>query len=101
MLPLPPASQRIGRRPEDLLVVSLMPCVRKQGEADRLPFATPSGAREVDHVLTTRELGAVLRRRDVDLAGLPAAAYDDPLGSGSGAAVLFGSTGGVMEAALR
>lgn len=96
-----PCSQRIGRRPEDLLVVSVMPCVRKQGEADRLPYQTHSGARDVDHVLTTRDLGALLREAGLDLAALPDSPHDDFLGEGTGAAALFGTTGGVMEAALR
>ena len=78
-----------------------MPCVRKQGEADR-PWYALVGQRDVDHVITTHELGGLLQ--GVDLAALAPSPYDDPLGppgSQSGSGVLFGTTGGVMEAALR
>jgi len=82
-------------------VVSLMPCTAKKHEADLPQFATPGGGRDVDYVLTTRELGRMLRMRRIPLASLPPTAFDDPLGESSGAAALFGATGGVAEAAAR
>lgn len=94
-------SETLNRPDTDLDVVSIMPCVRKQGEADRAPFHTPSGAREVDHVLTTRDIADLIKRRGIDFASLPDAHFDDFLGMGSGAGAIFGSSGGVMEAALR
>eukprot|EP00887_Chlorella_sp_A99_P003165 scaffold9.g3165.t1 len=94
-------SQKIGLSAHDIRVVSIMPCVKKQGEADRIMMQTAEGAREVDHVLTTKDLGQILRDKGIDFAALPDEEFDEFLGAGSGAAALFGSTGGVMEAALR
>jgi iron only hydrogenase large subunit-like protein len=80
--------------------VSIMPCVAKKDEARR-----PQVRGDVDYVLTTRELGRMLRLQRVPVASLPSegaeSRYDDPLGAGTGAGVLFGASGGVMEAALR
>jgi iron only hydrogenase large subunit-like protein len=92
-----------GRDPASLQVVSIMPCVRKQGEADRPWYAEGSDPprRDVDHVLTTVELAALLTDAGIDVSTLEAEPYDDPLGAQSGSGVLFGTTGGVMEAALR
>ena len=84
-----------------LKVVSIMPCTAKKHEADLAQFSTPEGGRDVDFVLTTRELGRMLRNRRVPLASLPPTAFDDPLGESTGAGVLFGATGGVAEAAAR
>lgn len=93
---------RAGVAPQDVCLVSVMPCVRKQGEADRPWFNTTGLARDIDHVITTRDLGQLLRDAGVaDLLRLPPAEFDDPLGQSSGAGALFGTTGGVMEAALR
>ncbi|GAB4814569.1 hypothetical protein N2152v2_001615 [Parachlorella kessleri] len=94
-------SHKMGVDPRDLVVASIMPCVRKQGEADRIMFHTNSGAREVDHVITTRELGALIKEGGIDFASLTESPFDDLLDVGSGAAAIFGTTGGVMEAALR
>lgn len=58
-------------------------------------------ARDVDHVITTVELGKILQERGINLQELPEGSFDSPLGEGTGGAVLFGTTGGVMEAALR
>lgn len=71
-----------------------------QGEADREWFVT-GNARDVDHVITTAELGKVLVERGIKLNELEESAFDNPLGEGSGGGLLFGTTGGVMEAALR
>lgn len=57
--------------------------------------------RDVDHVITMKELGPILKERGINIAELPSTPFDDPLGYGSGAGVLFGTTGGVMEAAVR
>ena len=89
-----------GLDPDRVRVVSIMPCVRKQGEADR-PWFQESGRRDVDHVLTTVEVGQMFKEAGVDLTVLEPEPYDAPLGAESGSGVLFGSSGGVMEAALR
>jgi iron only hydrogenase large subunit-like protein len=90
-----------GVPPEKLVSVSVMPCVRKQGEADRPWFATTGVARDVEHVITTVELAKALQERGIDPEALPEEEFDSPLGVGSGGGQLFGTTGGVMEAALR
>lgn len=95
-------AEKIGKRSNEISVVSVMPCVRKQGEADRMMFHTPDGAaREVDHVITTKDLAAMCKEKGIDFASLPDEEFDEFLGIGTGAAALFGTTGGVMEAALR
>jgi NADH-quinone oxidoreductase subunit G/NADP-reducing hydrogenase subunit HndD len=80
--------------------VSIMPCTAKKYEAAR-PEMNSSGFQDVDAVLTTRELGRMLKQAGIDLAGLPEEKYDDPFGLSTGAGVIFGASGGVMEAALR
>lgn len=94
-------SEVSGTKPEDICMCSVMPCTRKQGEADRPWFNTTGSARDVDHVITTDELAKLFKERGIDLPNLPEDKFDDPLGEGSGGALLFGTTGGVMEAALR
>ncbi|EFJ50358.1 iron hydrogenase [Volvox carteri f. nagariensis] len=95
-------AEKKGISPSDISMVSIMPCVRKQGEADRDWFCSGgAGVRDVDHVITTAELGNILKERNINLPELPEGGWDEPLGSGSGAGVVFGTTGGVMEAALR
>lgn len=87
--------------PRRMRVISIMPCTAKKEEARRPAFA-PNGVRDVDVVLTTREFARLLEREGVDLAALPPSVYDNPwMGDYSGAAAIFGATGGVMEAALR
>ncbi|MFB3880459.1 MAG: NADH-dependent [FeFe] hydrogenase, group A6 [Armatimonadota bacterium] len=86
--------------PAKVVVVSIMPCVAKKFECER-PEMNASGYRDVDYVLTTRELGQMLREAGIDLSKLTAGEYDNPLGGSTGAAVIFGASGGVMEAALR
>jgi len=93
-------AEREGIDPAKMVVVSVMPCVAKKFEAQR-PEMRASGYQDVDYVLTTRELGQMLREAGVDLTKLPESDYDRPLGASTGAAVIFGATGGVMEAALR
>lgn len=88
---------------EDIVVTSIMPCVRKQGEADRpVPSAvTESGHRHVDHVVTTKNLACMIKDAGIDFNALPDGHFDSFMGYGTGGALLFGSTGGVLEAALR
>ena len=93
-------AQKIGVKPENLVVVSVMPCQAKKYEAARPEFA-PNGIRDIDYVVTTRELCKMFREAGVNLANLEDAEYDSPLGESTGAAVIFGVTGGVLEAALR
>lgn len=93
-------AQAAGVAPEDMYVVSIMPCTAKKFEAAR-PEMNDSGYRDVDAVLTTRELGRMLKQGGVDFNNLPDGQFDDPLGKSTGAAAIFGATGGVMEAALR
>ena len=91
---------KIGKRAEDLVVVSVMPCTAKKYEAQR-PEMAASGVRDVDHVLTTRELARMIRQANLAFRELPDGEMDAPLGLSSGAADIFANTGGVMEAALR
>ncbi|WP_324716609.1 NADH-dependent [FeFe] hydrogenase, group A6 [Carboxydochorda subterranea] len=86
--------------PARLSVVSVMPCTAKKFEAER-PEMGRDGMRDVDAVLTTRELARMIREAGIDFASLPEEDFDEPLGLSTGAAALFGATGGVMEAALR
>lgn len=94
-------AEEAGVTPDKICAVSVMPCVRKQGEADRPWFNTTGLARDVDHVITTVELGKVFVERGIKLQELEPEEFDNPLGEGSGGALLFGTTGGVMEAAIR
>jgi iron-only hydrogenase group A len=93
-------AQKLGKKAEDIFVVSIMPCVAKKFEANR-PEMCDSGARDVDAVLTTRELGRMIKQASIDFAALPDGEMDSPLGLSTGAADIFANTGGVMEAALR
>ncbi len=93
-------AEKIGVKPEDLIVVSIMPCQAKKYEAARPEFAH-NGIRDVDYVVTTRELCKMFHEAGVSLAHMPDSNYDSPLGKSTGAADIFGVTGGVLEAALR
>jgi len=93
-------AQKLNLRPEQIFVVSIMPCTAKKYECGR-PEMNGSGTRDVDVVLTTRELGKMIRGAGLDFAGLPDEEMDAPLGLSTGAADIFANTGGVMEAALR
>nr|WNF20810.1 hydrogenase [synthetic construct] len=96
-------AEKKGIAPKDMVMVSIMPCTRKQSEADRDWFCVDADPtlRQLDHVITTVELGNIFKERGINLPELPDSDWDQPLGLGSGAGVLFGTTGGVMEAALR
>jgi NADH-quinone oxidoreductase subunit G/NADP-reducing hydrogenase subunit HndD len=93
-------AEKAGVDPANMVVVSIMPCTAKKFECER-PEMNSSGYKDVDFVLTTRELGQMLREAGIDFSQLSEEQYDDPLGTSTGAAVIFGATGGVMEAALR
>lgn len=89
-----------GINPEDIVTVALMPCSAKKFECNR-PEMNSSGFKDVDFGLTTRELGKMIREAGIYLPELPKSNFDDPFGEASGAGLIFGATGGVMEAALR
>ncbi|UMZ72774.1 NADH-dependent [FeFe] hydrogenase, group A6 [Natranaerofaba carboxydovora] len=89
-----------GIDPESVFVVSVMPCTAKKFEAKR-PEMENKGLRDVDAVLTTRELSRMIKEAGIDFWGLEEGVYDNPLGIQTGAATIFGATGGVCEAALR
>lgn len=89
-----------GIDPKNIFVVSVMPCTAKKFEAAR-PEMSAAGYPDVDVVLTTRELARMIKEAGVDFTSLPDSDFDDPMGNASGAGVIFGATGGVMEAALR
>ncbi len=93
-------ASKLSKRPEQIVVVSIMPCTAKKFECQR-PEMDISGARDVDIVLTTRELGKMIRAAGIDFDSLPDEEMDAPLGLSTGAADIFANTGGVMEAALR
>jgi NADP-reducing hydrogenase subunit HndD len=86
--------------PKNVVSVSIMPCTAKKFEANR-PEMRSSGYKDVDYVLTTRELAKMIRQAGVDFKKLKEDSYDSIMGKSTGAAVIFGATGGVMEAALR
>jgi len=93
-------AQKAGLDPADIFVVSIMPCTAKKFEAGREEM-NGSGHTDVDVVLTTRELGRMLKEAGIDFNALAEEEYDAPFGITTGAGVIFGATGGVMEAALR
>ena len=96
-------AQRKGIDPKDIFVVSIMPCTSKKTESSREEMRNPkTGLRDVDAVLTTREIARMIKQSGIDFTRLPDEGPDmDLLGEYTGAAVIFGATGGVMEAALR
>ncbi|ADH60605.1 hydrogenase, Fe-only [Thermoanaerobacter mathranii subsp. mathranii str. A3] len=93
-------AEKEGLNPEDIYVVSIMPCTAKKLEIER-PEMQHNGIKDVDAVLTTRELARMIKEMGIDFVNLPDEEYDEPLGMSTGAGVIFGATGGVMEAALR
>ena len=93
-------AEKMGIDPSKIFVVSIMPCTAKKYESQR-PEMWDSGARDVDIVLTTRELGRMIKEAGIDFVNLPDDKQDAPLGMSTGAADIFANTGGVMEAALR
>ncbi len=93
-------AQKKNIEAKDMVSVSIMPCTAKKYEANR-PEMRDSGFQDVDYVLTTRELAIMIKQAGLDFMKLPDEKYDSFMGDSSGAAVIFGATGGVMEAALR
>ena len=93
-------AEKMGIKREDLVVVSVMPCLAKKYECKREEFSV-NGNPDVDYVLSTRELARLIKQFNLDLKEMPTEDYDDPLGESTGAAVIFGATGGVIEAAAR
>jgi len=93
-------AQKIGVDPAKIFSVSIMPCTAKKFERQR-PELRDSGFADVDAVLTTRELAKMIKTAGMDFHALPDEQFDEPMGISTGAGLLFGATGGVMEAALR
>ena len=92
-------AEKMGIPREKLVVVSIMPCLAKKYECDRPEFKT-NGNPDVDYSLSTREIARLIKRSNITLASLPDSDFDMPLGESTGAGVIFGASGGVMEAAL-
>lgn len=93
-------AEKNNLKPEDVFVVSVMPCTSKKTESSRDEMEV-EGNRDVDAVITTRELAKMIKQSKLDFVNLPDEDFDNPLGESTGAAVIFGATGGVMEAAIR
>ena len=93
-------AEKIGVEPQDMFVVSVMPCTAKKFEIEREEMVN-NGVQNVDAVITTRELAEMIKTAGIDFVNLPDSDFDKPLGLSTGAADIFGVTGGVMEAALR
>ena len=93
-------AEKMGLKREDIVVVSIMPCLAKKYECQRDEFKV-DGNPDVDIVLSTRELAELIKTYNIDLSEVPPQDFDDPLGESTGAAVIFGATGGVIEAATR
>ncbi len=93
-------AEKMGLDPKNIVMVSIMPCTAKKFEIGR-PDQSAAGVPDVDYSLTTRELGRMIERAGILFNSLPDEKFDDPLGISTGAGVIFGATGGVMEAALR
>lgn len=93
-------AEKNGLDPDNVIVVSVMPCIAKKAEAKR-PELTKDEHNNVDIVVTTRELGRMIKEAGIDFEKLPDSEYDRPLGITTGASVIFGTSGGVIEAAVR
>ena len=93
-------AEKLKIKREDLVVVSIMPCVAKKYESGREEFSV-NGNPDVDYALTTRELARLINLSNIDFKSLPDENFDQPLGESTGAGVIFGTTGGVIEAAVR
>ncbi len=93
-------AQKKGIDPKDIVSVAVMPCSAKKFECNR-PEMSDSGFKDVDYGLTTRELAQMIKEAGIYLPEMPKSNFDDPFGEASGAGLIFGATGGVMEAALR
>ena len=93
-------AEKLGVKREDMVVVSIMPCLAKKYEAQRDEFKV-DGNPDVDYSITTRELAHLIKQANMDITKLEKQEFDQPMGESTGAGVIFGATGGVIEAALR
>lgn len=93
-------AEKMHINPEDIVVVSVMPCIAKKAEASRTEL-TKDDESNVDIVVTTREIAAMMKEAGIDLPNLPDGEFDKMMGESTGASVIFGTTGGVIEAAVR
>jgi NADH-quinone oxidoreductase subunit G/NADP-reducing hydrogenase subunit HndD len=93
-------AQKKNLKPENISVVSIMPCLAKKAEAKR-PELTKDDHSNVDIVITTREFGRMMKSAGIDFANLPDSEFDKMMGESTGASIIFGTTGGVIEAATR
>jgi NADH-quinone oxidoreductase subunit G/[NiFe] hydrogenase diaphorase moiety small subunit len=93
-------AKQAGLDPQNIVTVALMPCSAKKFECNR-PEMCASGYKDIDYGLTTRELAKMIREAGIDLPMMPKSDFDDPFGSATGSGVIFGASGGVMEAAIR
>ncbi len=94
-------AEKMGIPRENLIVVSIMPCLAKKYECSRDEFKTAEGDPDVNYSISTRELASLIKRANIDFNRLEEEEFDQPLGESTGAGVIFGASGGVMEAALR
>ncbi len=93
-------AEQIKTKREDMVVVSVMPCLAKKYECQRDEFST-DGNPDVDYSITTREMAQLIKRANIEFNSLPDEDFDNPMGESTGAGVIFGTTGGVIEAAVR
>ena len=94
-------ADRLKVKPEKICCISIMPCLAKKWECAVEAVNSDAGIRDVDASLTTREFISLLKMANVDVTALPKEDFDSPMGIGTGAGIIFGTTGGVMEAAVR
>ncbi|WP_017416132.1 NADH-dependent [FeFe] hydrogenase, group A6 [Clostridium tunisiense] len=94
-------AEKMNIDPKNLVVVSVMPCIAKKSEAARDEFTLENGVKDVDIVISTRELARMIKEAGIDFNSLQNEEFDNPMGESTGAGVIFGTSGGVMEAALR
>jgi NADP-reducing hydrogenase subunit HndD len=93
-------ADKLGIKREEMVVVSIMPCLAKKYEAQRDEFKV-DGNPDVDYSITTRELAHLIKQANMNIKKLEKSEFDQPMGESTGAGVIFGTTGGVIEAALR
>ena len=89
-------ANRNGIDPSKIVTVSVMPCVAKKYEATREEMQQENGLRDVDYVISTRELARMIKQNDIDFVNLEDSQFEDPMGEATGAAAIFGTTGGVI-----
>ena len=94
-------AEKEGIKQEDMVVVSLMPCIAKKDECNREELLIDNNIKETDYSISVKEFAGMLRRYGIDLVSLPESEFDSPLGESTGAADIFANTGGVMEAVAR